>query len=99
MKCALGLTPYGNGNGGRLSYGSVPDTGGNYLSFTYIRPEPAPAGISYIVEASPDLKTWSATGLVQISSTLNAGLRTVTLRDSVPMAPLTPRFMRLRVTK
>ncbi|MDZ4289388.1 MAG: DNRLRE domain-containing protein, partial [Prosthecobacter sp.] len=99
IKYALGLAPSVNGNAGRLSYGRTTDTGSDYLTFIYTRPEPTPAGMTYTVEASPDLATWSATGLVEVSSTLNAGLRTITVRDSVPMAAGNRRFLRLMVAQ
>jgi len=35
---------------------------------------------------------------VEVSSTVNAGLRTITIRDNTPMAGGIKRFMRLRVT-
>ena len=101
IKYALGLSPNLSGNGGRLSYGKLTDTGSDYLTFTYIRPEPAPAGITYTVEASPDLTpaSWTNVGLGEISSTVNAGLRTITVRDSTPMAGGNRSFMRLKVTQ
>jgi hypothetical protein len=101
VKYALGLTPTVSGNGGRLSYGSAADAGDDYLSFTYIRPEPAPGGISYSVEAGSDLTpgAWSASGLVETGSTVNGGLRTITVRDSAPMAGGGSRFMRLKITQ
>jgi hypothetical protein len=97
-KYALGLSPGSPGYAGRLSYGTVTDAGSEYLSFTYIRPEPAPTGITYIVEASSDLVNWSTIGIVPVSSTVNAGLRTVTVRDTFPTAGGGQRFMRLQVT-
>ena len=77
------------------------DAGDDYLSFTYTRPEPAPGGISYSVEAGSDLTpgAWSASGLVETGSTVNGGLRTITIRDSAPMAGGGSRFMRLKITQ
>jgi hypothetical protein len=99
IKYALGLAPAVSGNGGRLNYGTASDSGNDYLSFTYTRPEPAPGGISYSVEAGSDLSAgaWSASGLVETNSTVNGGLRTITIRDSVPMSGGGSRFMRLNV--
>jgi hypothetical protein len=101
VKYALGLTPTVSGNGGRLSYGTAADAGDDYLSFTYTRPEPAPGGISYSVEAGSDLTpgAWSASGLAETGSTVNGGLRTITVRDSAPMAGGGSRFMRLKITQ
>ena len=40
---------------------------------------------------------WSASGLTEISSTAASGLRTITIRDSVPMTG--KRFMRLKIVQ
>ncbi|MDP3849052.1 MAG: hypothetical protein Q8Q59_01005 [Luteolibacter sp.] len=101
IKYALGLSPDTNGNGGHLGYGSVNEGGSDYLSFTYTRPEPPPTDITYSVQASSDLSTgsWSTSGLTESGSTVNAGLRTITIRDNVPMLAPNRRFMRLEVTQ
>jgi len=101
MKYALGLNPGVSGNGGRLSYGDVTDAGSNYLTFIYTRPEPRASGLTYTVEASADLSagSWSSSGLVEVSSLVNGSTRTVTIRDTVPMAGAAKRFMRLKVTQ
>jgi hypothetical protein len=99
IKYALGLVPNVGGNGGRLSYGQVTDTGNNYLSLTYSRPEPAPGGITYTVESSPDLTSWTTTGLVQMSSTVSASFCTITVRNATPMTAGNKSFMRLRTTQ
>jgi hypothetical protein len=101
IKYALGLSPETNGNGGHLGYGSVNEGGNDYLTFTYIRPEPAPTDITYSVQASSDLSagSWSGSGLTEIGSTVNAGLRTITIRDVVPIFEAGSRFMRLEVTQ
>lgn len=101
IKYALGLSPAINGNNGKLSYGRVTDTGSNYLTFTYTRPEPAPSGITYTVESSPDLTplSWTTTGLIQIGNTNNGTTRTITIRDNTPMAGNNRRFMRLKITQ
>ena len=84
-----------------MGSGRTTVTGSGYLTFTYIRPEPAPAGVNYAVEASADLASanWSGSGPVEISNTLNNGLRTITLRDSAPMSDSNKRFMRLKITQ
>lgn len=101
IKYALGLNPSLSGNGGRLDCGTTTDGGIDYLTFIFTRPEPAPIGISYIVESSPDLSpaNWTTAGLSEISSTLNGGQRTITIRDSTPMTGGNRRFMRLRVIR
>ena len=99
IKYALGLTSTVSGNDGHLSYGSVNDSGADYLTFIYTRPTPAPTDITYVVETSGDLAAWSSFGLVQVGSTMNAGLQTLTIRDSVPISSSTKRFMRLKITQ
>ena len=101
VKYSLGLAPTTSGHGGRLSNGKTTVNGSAYLTFTYTRPEPAPAGVSYAIDATSELAAagWSSSGLTQISSTLTNGLRTITLRDNVPMSGGGKRFMRLRITQ
>lgn len=99
IKYALGLTPAVSGNDGRLSYGKLTASGGDYLCLSYIRPDPAPTGIAYAVESSPDLTTWSNAGLVEVSSTVSAGLRAITTRVNVPITEGPQRFMRMQVTQ
>jgi len=100
MKYALGLDPAGRGSAGRLSYGTATDAGSDYFTLIYTRPEPASAGITYLVESSPDLTdpSWSSAGLVEVSSVVNAGLRTITIRNATPMTSGPRGFMRLKVT-
>lgn len=101
VKYALGLTPAVSGHGGRLGYGKTTLGGSDYLTFSYRRPDPAPAGISYAVEAGSNVAAagWSAAGPAEIGNTLSAGLRTITVRDAMPVANSSARFMRLRVTQ
>lgn len=101
LKYALGLTPQVSGDGGRLSYGQTSDAGIDYLTFTYVRPEPAPVGLTYVVEGRSELTgaDWSASGLTEIGSTVDGGLRTVIVRDDTPMAGGNKRFIRLKVTQ
>lgn len=101
IKYALGLDPAGTGHDGRLAHGTTTDSGQDYLTFTYTRPEPAPAGVSYAVEASADLSppSWSSSSIVPLSSTVNGGLRTITVRDTSSMSSGTKRFLRLKVTQ
>ena len=101
VKYALGLTPTVSGHGGRLSYGKTTVTGSTYLTVTYTRPDPAPTGSSCLVEAGASLTAagWSSSGLVETSNTVSGGLRTLTVRDSTPMAGSNKRFMRLKVTQ
>ena len=99
-KYALGLAPTTQGRGGRITHGAVENAGAKYLALTYTRPEPAPVGISYQVEASSDLLAggWSSAGLVEVENSASAGLRTITVRDNTAPTTGLPRFMRLKFT-
>lgn len=99
VKYALGLPSASKGHQGRLAHGRVQEGGADYLTFTYVRPEPAPAGVSYTVEGNPDLNpaNWTSAGIVPVSSTVEGGLRTVIMRDATPMAGGSKRFLRLKV--
>jgi len=94
MKFALGLPVNSAGYAGRFTTGTHADS----LSLTYTRPEPAPAGVSYAVKVSTDLTTWTAAETTEVSSTVNASLRTITVRDNEPITSGAPqRFIRLEV--
>lgn len=99
MEFALGLTPGSSSYQGRQAQSIVGDAGAAYLALTYTRPEPAPAGISYLVEASGDLATWSATDITEIGNTSGGGFRTLTLRDGIDLNANPKRFLRLRVSQ
>lgn len=102
VKYALGLAPATRGHQGRLGCGQVNESGSNYLTFTYVRPEPAPSGISYVVEGNASMSPagWSSTGILPVSSVVNGAVRTITVRDSnAPMTGGSRRFLRLRVTQ
>ena len=103
IKYALGLVPNVRGNGGHLSYGKCADigSGNNYLSLTFLCPNPAPNDITYIVETSPDLSpgSWTTSGVVPVSNTSNGGFSTITVRNSTIMTGANKSFMRLRVTQ
>jgi hypothetical protein len=98
MKFALGLSAQIRGYFGRLSTGTALDGGQVYNSLTYTRPEPVPAGNVYAVKTGSDLGTWSAADTQEIANTVAGGLRTITLRDTIPASPTAPRrFIRLEV--
>lgn len=100
MKFALGLPANSNRFQGRFSYGKVTVSNQEYLTITYTRPEPAPAGIAYAPEASGNLAGWSSNGIIEVSNVLNGNSRTITVRDGVPLTTGSPnRFLRLKVTE
>jgi hypothetical protein len=99
LEYALGLNPKTGDYIGRMGQGTVIDAGNTYLSLSYTRPEPAPSGLSYTVEACAELapSSWSSTGIVEMGSTANATFQTITVRDAVPLNGSPRRFMRLNV--
>ena len=73
--------------------GTVTVAGNSYLSLTYSM-RAYVTGISYIVEASSDLVTWSSSGIIPVSTVGN----TVTVRDGTAIGPDNPhRFLRLKI--
>lgn len=99
MKYALGLEPDTLGHQGRLAFGEVTIEGSRYLTVSYTRPDPAPAGITYTVEGGSDLSTWSDAGIVLHGDVLNGNLRTLTYRDTTAIGATAKRFLRLRVSQ
>ena len=92
LKYALNLNPntrYTTASAG-ISY-QVPGAG-SFMSYTFT----GTAGdVTYIVEASSDLNTGIWTPLYTHGS---GAPGTVTVHDTQPVSPASPRFMRLRVT-
>lgn len=101
MEYALGLAQSVPGGDGHLDLGRVTDAGHAYFSLIYTRPEPPPGDILYTVEACADLTVgdWSSNGLQQAGSSVSDGLRTLTIRDTLPMSDAPSRFMRLRISR
>lgn len=98
MKFALGLPVNSAGYAGRFATRPHDESGATYLSLTYVRPEPASAGISYAVKVSSDLATWSSAGTTEVSNTVSGGLRTMTVRDDESFGgPASMRFIRLEI--
>lgn len=98
IEYALALLPDSTTLESRQSYGTTTNAGSTYITYTYTRPEPAPTELTYIVEASTDLGSWTTAGLVEISNTVSNNLRTITVRDNTATSASTQRFLRLRVT-
>jgi hypothetical protein len=100
MKFALGLPVNSPGYDGRVTTGKIQVDGKNYLTLTYVRPEPPPAGVSYGVRVSGDLASWTATEVVEVSNTVEGNLRRITVRDAVAITGQLPgRFIRLEVSR
>jgi hypothetical protein len=99
MKYALGLQPAAIGFQGHLERGMIQAGGTDYFMLRYIRPEPAPADITYTVAASDRLTVTNWTPGVEVASVVSNDLRIITIRDSLPMEEAASRFIKLNVTK
>ncbi|MEX1118284.1 MAG: hypothetical protein WEB60_05760, partial [Terrimicrobiaceae bacterium] len=97
IKYALGLEADSSGYAGRLTTGIMEVAGEDYLTLTYTIPDPALAGVGYSVKVGGDLSAW-AEDITEVSNTVEAGLRTITVGDTLPIGPAHPkRFIRLEV--
>lgn len=79
----------------------VQDGGSSYPAVVFRRLK-NPAGLSYAVEVSTDLRTWSsaAGSTAQVSATDNGdGTETVTVRSTVAVGSAPQLFLRVRVTR
>jgi len=99
MKYALGIEPAVAGFQGHFSQDRMEDSGTNWFMVRYTRPEPAPTDVSYAVQAAGSLQAADWDAGVVVASAVSNGLRTITVRDPLPMSGNTNRFIRLRVTK
>ena len=76
--------------------------GSEYLTLTFRRKKPTPAGLNYIVESTGDLAAavWTPAVIVPGFPADNGnGTETVKARDTVPVLGQAARFMRLRVVR
>jgi hypothetical protein len=99
MKYALGISPTNSGLQGRLEQAQMDLSGTNWFVLRYVRPEPKPADLTYTVQAVESLMSSNWTDCVEVSSTVSNSLRTITVRDPLPISGNTNRFIRLKVTK
>ena len=96
IKYALGLDPFTLATAGQLPSGGIQSDGGqNYLTLVVNRAA-QPPDITYVVEVSGDLRTWSS-GLPDTVTLTNTPTQLV-VRDNTPVPTATARFIRLRVT-
>ncbi len=98
MKFALGLPVSSVAYAGRLTTGTHEVGDEKFLSLTFSRPEPAPAGVVYQVTVSGDLTNWTTAGTLEVANAVGGGLRTITVRDGTPLNGVPAnRFIRLEV--
>jgi hypothetical protein len=69
----------------------------NFVAFTYTRLIAPPADLSYMLEQSSDLDSWSPASIDQETVTSNASVETV--KALVDSNAVTPLFLRLRITR
>jgi hypothetical protein len=73
-----------------------------YQTYTFVRPHPAPSGITYIVETSGDLKgtNWTAaTPVAGYPVDLGNGTERMKFRSVHPVDSASAEFIRLRITR
>lgn len=97
MEYALGTNPMGAGT--RQAAGTtVTEAGSRYLAVTF--PRRKHANLSYVVEVSSDLTSWSAnTQQAGSPASVNADFEQVTFRDRQPIIGNEKRFIRVKVVK
>lgn len=78
--------------------GSMRIEGAEFMTYTYTRTSGA-TDLEFIVEASPNMKTWQSEGLIPVSVTREGEVEKVTVRDALPLGQSPNQFMRLRVKK
>jgi len=95
LEYALGRDPLAS-DGPATNAGRLALADGVYPTLTYTRPRGL-TDVSYAVEASADLSTWSRTSsdVVLVAQTTTANQETLTYRSAQPVAPGGRRFLRL----
>ena len=93
LEYALGLDPV-QSSALALSGG----TGGSTLLLTY-QPNPAAVDVTYVVEVSQDLSTWSASGVASVPPPAGTPAGSVAWRPVPGALPPGPVFMRLRTVR
>lgn len=100
MKYAL-LDPKFNDASKLPAVSTTSDAGQTYLTLTYTK-VPAATDLTYAVEASADLQTWSSgagsTVVVDTVTNPDGQTQTVVTRDLTAQSTTAKRFMRLKVT-
>jgi fibronectin type 3 domain-containing protein len=103
VKYTFGLNPNTAATGDYPSVQLTNISGSNYLTLTYNRPDPTPAGLVYTVQVSGDGgATWtSGSGAtVAVSSNVVSGVATVVVRDATATgSPAFGRRIRLSIER
>jgi len=101
IEYALGTDPSNpNDNPMGMNVWILNNAGNNYLAMAYRHRITAGLPIQYVPEVSGDKQTWvsGAANLLSLGVTpIDAQFEWVTVRDTVPLSPTTPRFIRLTV--
>jgi hypothetical protein len=96
IKYALGLDPYTPASASQLPTGSIqPDSGQSYLTLTANPVAQAP-DVTYAVEVSGDLQTWTSGPPFTVTLTNTA--TQLIVRDNIPFGSAIMRFIHLRVS-
>jgi hypothetical protein len=95
LEYAQDSSPVSATSGVRPTVVLAPDAGGSYLTLTTVKNSDA-TDLTYTVQSSGDLITWSATNTVVLTNTSTS----LVVRDSIPQSTSNPRrFLRLVVTR
>ena len=84
--------------GRSVAHGAETVNGVEYLTLTYVIPEPPVPGVGHRVEVSEDLVRWKPAPVVTMADRVEAGHRVITVRDTVPLKAGVTRFFRVRVS-
>jgi hypothetical protein len=95
VKYALGLDPFAAASSSDLILGSTIESGSQAFAVLSVKRSSEPPDVTYIVEVSNDLRSWSSgAGVTQIVTDSPSIL---VVQDLTPIGSV-PRFMRLRVS-
>ena len=97
MKYALGIDSLIPGYQNHFSCGMTNLSGQNHFTLTFIRPDPAPLGVSYVFDAANEVRTnaWSSASITATTNINGDGTATITAHDNT-ISNLV-RFLRLLV--
>jgi len=95
LEYALGTDPNVANVGGLPAADFETDANGDYLTLT-VNKNPSATDVTYIVEVSGDLATWSSGP--SFTTTLQNTPSLLKVRDNIPIAIAPQRFIRLRIT-